>query len=59
MLILLKIYVIIQKTMSPGKSDKDVMIEFCKFYEEQKQSFADVLQNFTKLTEKHLCQSLF
>ena len=59
MLILLKIYVIIQKTMSPGKSDKDVMIKFCKFYEEQKQSFADVLQNFTKFTEKHLYQSLF
>ena len=45
--------------MSPGKSDKDVMIKFCKFYEEQKQSFTDVLQNFTKFTEKHLYQSLF
>ena len=38
---LLTIYdVIIQKTMSPRKSEEDVMIKFC-----QKQSFADVLQN--------------
>ena len=29
--VLLTIYVIIQKTMSPRKSEKDVMIKFCKF----------------------------
>ena len=33
-------YVIIKKTVSPLKSEEDVMIKFC-----QKQSFADVLQN--------------
>ena len=33
-------YVVIQKTMSPRKSEEDVMIKFC-----QKQLFADILQN--------------
>ena len=33
-------YVIVQKTMSPRKSEEGTMIKFC-----QKQSFADVLQN--------------
>ena len=33
-------YVIIQKTMSPRKSEEDIIITFC-----QKQSFADALQN--------------
>ena len=33
-------YVIIQKTMSPRKSEEDVMTKFC-----QKQLFADILQN--------------
>ena len=32
--------VIIQKTMSPRKSEEDVMIKFC-----EKQSFAAILQN--------------
>ena len=39
-MLLLIYYVIIQKTMSPRKSDVDVTIKFC-----QKQSFADILQN--------------
>ena len=30
-----------QKTMSPRKSEEDVMIKFC-----QKQSFVDILQNW-------------
>ena len=38
---LLRIYdVVIQKTMSPRKSEEDVMIKSC-----QKQSFADIPQN--------------
>ena len=38
-------YVIIQKTMSPRKSDEGFMIKFSKSEEGQKHSFADVLQN--------------
>ena len=47
---LLCYYVIIQKTISPRKSEKNVMIKFCKSQEGQKQLFADVLQN--KCSEK-------
>ena len=31
--------------MSPQKSEEDVMIKFCKSYEGQKESYADVRQN--------------
>ena len=57
---LLTIYdVIIQKTMSPRKSEEDVMTKFCKSYEGQKQSFIDVLKNLQNFTGKHVCRSLF
>ena len=39
-------YVIIQKTMSPRKSEEDVMIKFFKSQEGQKQSFSDIPQNW-------------
>ena len=38
-------YVVIQKKMSPRKSEEDVMNKFCKSKEGQKQSFTDVLQD--------------
>ena len=34
-----------RKKMSSRKSEEDVIIKFCKSWEEQKQSFTDVLQN--------------
>ena len=51
--------VIVQKTISPRKSEEDVMIKFCKSYEVQKQSFAvffkiGALKNFANFTGKHL-----
>ena len=51
-------YVIIQKIMSPRKSEVDVTIKFC-----QKQSLQivfkiGVIKNFVNFTGKHLCWSL-
>ena len=39
------LYVIIQRTMSPRKSEENLMIMFRKSQGKQKQSFADVLRN--------------
>ena len=40
------------KTMSPRKSEEDVMIKFCKSLQGQKQSFADVSSKFLKFHRK-------
>ena len=49
-MLLLIYYIIIQKAMSPRKSDVDVTIKFC-----QKQLFADILQNrcYLKIRKFH------
>ena len=52
---LLTVYdVIIQKTMSPRKSEEDFMVKFCKSWEGQKQAFADVLKNLQNFAGKHM-----
>ena len=38
--------------MSPRKSEEDVMINFCKSLQGQKQSFADVSSKFLKFHRK-------
>ena len=45
---LITIYVIMQKTKSPGKSEEDVKITFCKSQEEQKHWKIPVLVSLLK-----------
>ena len=51
--------VIIQKTMSPRKSDGDFMIKFRKFQEGQKQSFVDALKigvfKICEMSQENIC----